>query len=297
VSPFTAFLLVLAGIGGGLSGSIAGLASLVSYPALLALGLPPISANVTNTVAMVFQGVGTIAGSRPELRGAGRFLRRMLIWSVPGGILGGVLLLVTPSDAFEKLVPVLIGSAALAVLLRPGRARAADTDTDTDQGAETAYTAGPANITTGKLISTDARTDARSPAGSANAPTTDHLPTPSSKPLLVGTFLVSIYGGYFGAAAGVMLLALLLSLTDLSLPRAGAVRSLTLNAANAVAAVYFAVFGPVDWAFAVPLAVGFLIGGRIGPVVVRHAPAGPLRVLIAVTGLGLALQLAAEAFL
>ena len=259
-------LLVLAGIGGGLSGSIAGLASLVSYPALLATGLSPISANVTNTIALVFQGVGNAAGSRPELRGQGPLVRRMLVWAVPGGVVGSVLLLITPSGSFEKVVPFLIGGASLAVLIRTGPGAAAP------------------EVPAGDLPHSAADVDPQAPRV-----------TPP-RALLIGSFFIGIYGGYFGAAAGVMMLALMLSLTGLSLARSAAVRSVVLTSANLVAALYFAVFGPVDWLSAIPLAIGFLIGGRIGPVIVRHAPAGPLRVLIALAGVGLAVKLAVGAF-
>src|SRR5205085_12109236 len=109
VSWPTLSLLFAAGVAAGLSGSIAGLASLFSYPALLAAGLAPMIANVTNTVALVFSSVGSVAGSRPELRGPdrGRRLRFGLI-AVAGGLCGGLLLVLTPPRAFEAVVPVLI---------------------------------------------------------------------------------------------------------------------------------------------------------------------------------------------
>ena len=243
-------LLVLAGIGAGLVGSIAGIASMISYPALLASGLPPVTANVTNTVALIFQGIASMHGSTPELRGARQrqLVRRLVVWAVLGGIVGGILLLKTPSDAFAKIVPWLIGGSALAVLIRPR----------------------PPSIT--------------------------HPPTRETVPLQAGVFLVSIYGGYFGAAAGVILLALLLTLTGETLARSSAVRNALLFSANAVAALYFIAFGDVDWAAVLPLALGLMVGGRTGPVLLRHAPAGPLRVLIAVTGLGLALHLGLDAY-
>jgi uncharacterized membrane protein YfcA len=243
-------LLVLSGIGAGLVGSIAGIASMISYPALLAAGLSPVTANVTNTVAMIFQGIATMHGSAPELRGARQrqLVRRLVVWAVLGGIVGGILLLKTPSDAFAKIVPWLIGGAALAVLIRPA------------------------------------------------PPSTAHPPARETVGLQAGVFLTSIYGGYFGAAAGVILLALLLALTGESLTRSSAVRGALLFSANAVAALYFIAFGDVNWAAVLPLALGLMVGGRTGPVVLRHAPAGPLRVLIAITGLGLALHLGLDAY-
>src|SRR3954451_10345775 len=93
-------LLVLAGIGGGLAGSIAGLASVATYPALLDVGLPPVAANVTNTVALVFNGIGSIWVSRPELKGQGAFLLRTVPVAAIGGVLGAILLLNTPAEGF-----------------------------------------------------------------------------------------------------------------------------------------------------------------------------------------------------
>src|SRR3954465_14540902 len=104
-------LLVLAGVGAGLTGSIAGLASLISYPALLATGIPPVTANVTNTVAMVLNGIGAASASTPELEGQGRRLRRLTGAAALGGAAGAALLLLTPSSAFERVVPWLIAGA------------------------------------------------------------------------------------------------------------------------------------------------------------------------------------------
>ena len=241
-------LLVLAGVGGGLAGSIAGIASLVSYPALLAAGLAPVAANVTNTVALVFQSMGTTHGSLPELRGQRKLLERLIVPAMLGGTVGGVLLLLTPSDAFERIVPWLIGGAAVAILVRPRPHQ----HEDARQGR--------------------------------------------SLLLQGGVFLTAIYGGYFGAAAGVVMLALLLTFTGDTLPRVAAIRTILLGSANAVAAVYFAFSGPVHWSAVLPLAIGLFAGGRIGPLVVRHAPADALRVVIALCGMGLAIKLALDAY-
>jgi hypothetical protein len=251
VSGVELLLLVCAGLVGGLCGSIAGLASLVSYPALLAVGLGPITANVSNTVALVFSSVGSTWGSQPELRGQAPRVRVLALAAVAGGAVGAALLLLTPSETFERLAPWLIGTASLAILLRP-RVRAADGEPDTR---------------------------ANPGAGLAG-----------------GVFLIAIYGGYFGAAAGVMLLALMLVGTSDTLARSNALKNVVLGIANAAAAVGFAVLGPVHWAAVAPLAVGLLAGGRLGPVVVRHANAAVLRALIGVAGLALAVKLAVDAY-
>ena len=246
-------LLVLAGLGAGLSGSIAGLASLVSYPALLATGLPPVTANVTNTVALVLTSVGSVSASRPELAGQRRRLLPLAAAGVLGGAAGAALLLLTPAEAFERLVPVLIGAAALAILLqRPPGELAAE----------------------GRRVH-----GARDPWW-----------------LVAGTGVIGIYGGYFGAAAGVLLLALMLLGTGEGLPRSNAVKNVVLGAANAVAAAGFVVLAPVAWSAALPLALGCLAGGRLGPRVVRRVPQTLLRRLIALAGLGLAVVLAVDAY-
>jgi uncharacterized protein len=241
--------LVPAGFGGGLAGSIAGLASLVSYPALLAVGLPPVTANVSNTVALVFSSIGSVSGSRPELSGQRPQAWRLGAVAIAGGVSGGALLLLTPSSDFALIVPWLIGLASLAILIRRNPARP--------------------------------------------APTELHRPT---WVLIAGVYLVAIYGGYFGAAAGVLLLALLLVSTAEPLARSNALKNLLLGLANAVAAVAFVVFGPVRWSAVVPLAAGFMLGGRLGPIIVRKTPAGPLRALIACAGVALAVHLGLDAY-
>jgi uncharacterized membrane protein YfcA len=244
VSGSELLLLLVAGLVGGLTGSIAGLASLVSYPALLGVGLGPITANVTNTVALVFSSVGSVSGSRPELTGQARRVRPLAVAAVGGGAVGATLLLLTPSDTFEKLAPWLIGAASLAILVRPRVHEAA----------------------------------------------AEH------RGLAPGVFLIAIYGGYFGAAAGVMLLALVLILTGETLARSNAIKNVVLGVANAVAAVGFAVFGDPDWVAVVPLAAGLLAGGRLGPVVVRHSNAAILRGIIGAAGIGLAIKLGIDAY-
>jgi uncharacterized membrane protein YfcA len=239
----------LAGLGGGLTGSVAGLASLVSYPALLAAGLTPVTANVSNTVALVCSSIGSVSASRLELRGQRPRALRLGGIAIAGGVVGGVLLLATPSDAFALIVPWLIGFASLAILVRRGPAQR----------------------------SLARRLGSRSGLG-------------------LGVFLVAVYGGYFGAAAGVLMLALLLLSDTESLAKSNAMKNLLLGLANGVAAVAFALFGPVRWSAVLPLGAGFLVGGRLGPMIVRRTPAAPLRVLIACAGIALAVHLGVDAY-
>ena len=236
--------LLFAGVGGGLAGSVAGLASIATYPALLAVGLSPVTANVTNTVALIFSSVGSLTSSGPELHDQWSRVRWLSISALAGGVAGGALLLVTPSRAFALIVPWMIGFASLGVLIR------------------------------------------RDPAKTAPHPA--HRPT---WVLTVGLFLISIYGGYFGAASGVLMLALLLLATGESLARSNAMKNVLIGVANAAAALSFAIFGHVRWSDVLPLAIGCFVGGRIGPLFVRRVPPGPIRLLIACAGIGLAIHL------
>ncbi len=250
---FDAAFLAVAGLAGGLTGSIAGLASVATYPALLLVGLPPVTANVTNTVALVFNGVGSVLGSRPELEGQGPWLKRIAPVAILGGTLGAVLLLSTPAEGFEKVVPFLLGFASVAILV-------------------------PRRALKEARVASHQRHSARLLLES------------------VAVFAICIYGGYFGAAAGVLLLALFLRAGGATMPHANAGKNVILGVANVVAAMIFVVVAPVQWLAVIPLGLGCLIGSRIGPVVVRHAPAGPLRALIGVAGLALAVKLGVDAY-
>lgn len=253
--------LFVAGVGAGLTGSIAGLASLVSYPALLAVGLPAVTANVTNTVALIFSSVGSVSGSMPELAGQAPRMRRLVPVAAVGGVAGAVLLLVTPSGDFKRIVPWLIGLASLGMLVR--------------------RRALPLPV-------------------AASSPSVAPAPTrrwaSGEVGLAAAVFFIGVYGGYFGAAAGVILLAALLLATTESLARASAAKNLILGVANGIAALLFVVASSVRWSAAIPLAVGLLLGGRAGPAVVRRSPARPLQILIAVAGLGLAVYLGLQAY-
>jgi uncharacterized membrane protein YfcA len=245
--------LFAAGIAGGLTGSIAGLASVATYPALLIVGLPPVAANVTNTVALVFNGIGSVWGSRPELAGQGASIKRMLPAAAVGGATGAALLLSTPAEGFEKIVPILLGLASVAIVL-PRRAN------------QEARVASHQRHTATVLVES------------------------------IAIFLICVYGGYFGAAAGILLLALLLRAGAATLAHANAVKNVVLGVANSIAAVAFMIFAPVHWLAVIPLGIGCLLGSRLGPVVVRHAPAGPMRLLIGAAGLALAVKLGVDAY-
>ncbi len=248
-----AAFLAAAGVLGGLTGSIAGLASVATYPALLSIGLPPVTANVTNTVALVFNGVGSMAGSRPELAGQARWLKRIIPVAAVGGLVGAVLLLSMPAEGFEKVVPLLLAFASVAILIPPRPRKDATVASHQRHTATVMF---------------------------------------ESAAILA----ICIYGGYFGAAAGVLLLAMLLRAGGATLAHANASKNAILGVANVVAAVVFAFLAPVQWSAVLPLGLGCLVGSRLGPVVVRHAPAKPIRLAIGAAGLGLAVKLGVDAY-
>ncbi len=237
-------LLVVAGVGTGLVGYLTGLASLVSYPSLLAVGLSPVAANVTNTLGLIGIGLGATTRSARLLRGRGRrdLLVQVMI-ALLGGLTGAALLLLGGNGVFARVVPWLVAVASVALLLSP------------------------------RLRALRGGTDSRAAA-------------------LIALFPLCVYGGYFGAGAGVMYLATMLVLTSESLHVSMILRSVLLGISNLSASVIFVSFGPVDWPAAIALGVGCVAGGNLGPVVQRLIPPAVLRVIVALCGIGLAVWLA-----
>jgi len=246
---YRALVLIATGVGGGLAASVASIASVVSYPALLALGLPPLAANVTNTMALVFTVPGSMLGSRQELAGQRARIARFGAVMAAGGAAGAAVLLLAPPGAFALVVPVLIAASSILLLLQP------------------------------RLRSL------------APAPGTER-----SRWRLGAMFGVAVYIGYFGAAGGVLMLALLAATISESLIRVNAIKNVVAGAANLVAATIFAWFAPVDWAFVPLLALGFGVGGYAGQRLVRHLPVAALRVFVSVVGVALAVKLGLTAY-
>jgi uncharacterized membrane protein YfcA len=242
-------VLLAAGTLGGIFSTVVSIASLVTYPALLALGVPPLSANMTNTVSLVLTGAGSVVGSKPELAGQGQRVIRLGIVTALGGAAGATVLLLTPASTFTVVVPVLIGGTSMVLLVQPrirGLSPAADGGNRLVQGA--------------------------------------------------ALFAVAVYVGYFGAAAGIMLLVVLSTMINEPLVKVNAVKNAVSGMANAMAAACFAWFGDVRWAFVAPLAAGFLAGGWIGPKISRKVPAGPFRIIVSLCGVGLAVKLGLSAY-
>jgi uncharacterized membrane protein YfcA len=240
----TTGVLLAAGVVAGAVGTAGGITSLVSYPALLAVGVPPLSANVANLIAGVACWPGSALTSRRELVGTRAWLTtRGLPVTVAGAVLGAILLLATGPGVFTVVVPFLVLTGSAALLAQP-----ALTTPERHHGGSTWRT-------------------------------------------LAVLGVVSMYGGYFGAGSGVMVLATVLILVDASLPRANAVKNMLVGATAVACTVVFVAAGPVDWRVVAPLAGGLLAGSTVGPTVARRAPPHVIRWVAAGLGVVLAVEL------
>ncbi|CAG7573226.1 hypothetical protein FB554_1379 [Barrientosiimonas humi] len=245
VSLLEAVLILLAGMAAGTINTIVGSGTLVTFPTLLAFGYPPVVANMSNTVGLVAGGVTGTWGYRKELKGSGDLLRRLAPMSLLGAVTGALLLLWLPPEAFDAIVPALIGVGVLLVIVGPSlQRRAAAAHTDHDSPVRRAV-------------------------------------------LLVGIYLAGVYGGYFGAAQGVLLMGLMSVLLPNPLQQVNGIKNVLGTIVNGVAAITFMIvaWGDIDWAVAGLIALGALAGGVIGARVGRRLPAWGLRAFIVVIGL------------
>jgi uncharacterized membrane protein YfcA len=249
MSPWEAVGVFAAGIGAGTINTIVGSGTLITFPVLLAVGLPPVTANVSNTLGLVPGSISGAYGYRAELRGQRDRLLRLGSASLAGGVLGALLLLILPADAFEAIVPVLIGIALLLVVFQPWLAR---------------------------TVAARRTKPAHAEGGLA---------------LLLGVFVTGVYGGYFGAAQGVLLLGLMGLLLADDLQRINATKNVLALVVNGIAAVVFVIDAPIDWTAAGLIAAGSVIGGQIGSRVGRRLPPVARRGLIVVVGLAAIVKL------
>lgn len=242
-------LLVGAAFLAGAVNAIAGGGSLITFPALLAVGYSAVTANVTNTVALVPGYVGGTLAYRPELEGQRERVLVLGAVSVVGAVLGSYLLVVSPAALFRQIVPWLILFACALLAAQRWVARLLRSSTDTGKA--------------------------------------EH----HSLPLLGAQFLGAIYGAYFGAGVSVLMLAVLgIFLTD-DLQRLNALKGLLSLVINLVAALYFALFGPVVWLPALLMAGASLAGGQVGVLIARRLSATVLRGLVVAFGVIVAVRL------
>jgi len=237
--------VLLAGVAAGTINTVVGSGTLITFPTLLAMGVPPVTANVSNTIGLVPGSLSGALGYRRELAGQRPRLLRLGAASLLGGLTGGVLLLTLPPGAFNAIVPVLIALGVLLVVVGPAISR---------------------------------RVAARAEARGVDVP--DHGPVW----VWVLVFAAGIYGGYFGAAQGVLLMAILGIGLDETMQRNNATKNVLAMLVNGVAAVLFIVVAHVDWRVAGLIALGSIVGGQLGATVGRRLPPAVLRGFIVVVG-------------
>jgi uncharacterized membrane protein YfcA len=238
-------VVFLAGVAAGTINTVVGSGTLITFPTLLAFGVPPVTANVSNTLGLVPGSLSGAIGYRRELVGQRPRLLRLGAASLLGGLTGAVLLLVLPAGAFDAIVPVLIGLGLLLVIFQPAISR---------------------------------RVAARAESRGVERP--EH----GALYVWVLVYLAGVYGGYFGAAQGVLLMAILgIGLSE-TMQRNNATKNVLALLVNLVAAVLFVVVADVNWAVAGLIAVGSVIGGQIGATVGRRLPSWALRSFIVVVG-------------
>ena len=237
---FNAALIVLAaGFLAGAINTIVGSGSLITFPALLAVGLTPVVANVSNTVGLVFGSISGTLGYRRELAGQGKRVLGLLIPTIAGSALGAALLLTLLERFFNRIVPAFVLVALVLVVIQPRLTKSKEP------------------VRPGKW---------------------------RARLLPFGVFSTAIYGGYFGAAQGVILISLLAVLVDDSLQRLNALKNVLSMIVNAVAAAYFVIGAHVAWSAAAMVAIGSVAGAQVGAFVARRLPPTPLRIAIVIGG-------------
>jgi uncharacterized protein len=238
-----AALVGAAGLAAGTINTVVGSGTLITFPVLLSLGVPPVTANVTNTIGLVPGSFSGAWGYRRELAGQRERLIRLGSASLIGGTAGALLLLVLPPNVFKAVVPVLIVLALGLVVAQPRLSR--------------------------RFVGEDRP----GPAG--------------AHPVLLWTLVLAtgVYGGYFGAAQGVLLMAVMGMLLDTDLQRVNGIKNVLAGLVNAVAGVIFAVLANPNWTYVAIIAVSSAVGGQLGGQIGRRLSPMLLRGVIVIVGI------------
>lgn len=245
MTPLEAAAILLAGVGAGTINTVVGSGTLVTFPTLLAFGVPPVTANVSNTIGLVPGSLSGAYGYRRELAGQRARVVRLASASLLGGLAGGLLLLVLPEGAFAAIVPALILLGLVLVVLQP-------------------------RISAWVARRHDEVSERRALHG--------------ARWVWPAVVLTGVYGGYFGAAQGVLLMAVMGIGIAESLQRLNAVKNVLAALVNAVAGLLFALVAEVDWTVVLLIGLGSVVGGQIGATVGRRLSGPALRAVIVVVG-------------
>lgn len=244
MSVFEIVAILLAGVAAGTINTVVGSGTLITFPTLLAFGVPPVTANVSNTIGLVPGSVSGAVGYRRELGGQRSRVLRLSVASLLGGTTGAVLLLVLPDGAFTAIVPALIVLGLVLVVFQPRISAWVAQRHDSIGG----------------------------------------LPYHGTWWVWPAVFVTGIYGGYFGAAQGVLLMAVMGIGIDETLQRLNATKNVLAAVVNAVAGLIFAIVAPVDWWVVLLIGIGSVIGGQLGATVGRRLPSTGLRIVIVIVG-------------
>lgn len=254
-------LIVLAGIGAGGINAVVGSGTLITFPVLVAFGVPPVVSTMSNAVGLIPGNIASSIGYREELRGQWRRILGFVPASILGSLTGAYLLLHLPEDAFETIVPVLLVVALVMVVAQPALSRYLK-----NRSVRRAQKAGEEHV-----------------AASAG----DTLSTGRYILVLVVVFLTAIYGGYFAAAQGIILIALLGLLLPDDLQRLNGLKNVLVLVVNTVSASTYIIVGHdrIEWTAVICIAIGSLIGGYFGARVGRKFSPVLLRTIIVILGL------------
>jgi uncharacterized membrane protein YfcA len=258
VGPAEALAIFAAGGAAGAVNAVVGSGSLITFPTLLAFGIPPVVANVSNNVGLVSGNVSGAIGYRRELAGQRSRLIRLGAIAAAGSVAGAAALLSLPSSSFQVIVPALILISCALVVVQPwlsGRIIARRR-----LRAERAGAVQPGNERTGLLLGT-------------------------------GVFASAIYGGYFGAAQGVLVIGLLGTFLDETLQRVNGAKNVLVTVVNGTAAIVYIAFAHVAWLVVLLIAVGSTLGGLVGARYGRRLPPLALRIFVVLIGVVAAVKL------
>jgi hypothetical protein len=249
LSPLDHVLAALAAVAAGIVNAVAGGGTLITFPSLVALGVPSVRANITNTVALCPGYFGGTLAQKDDLAGQRRRLTVLAIVSAVGGLLGSILLVISPEDLFEGVVPFLL-LIACGLLAFQDRLR--------------------------RVVPVHPGSDGE-----------DRTPPPL---LIGGVFVATVYGGYFGAGLGIIVLATLGLLLDDRMARLNALKQAIAFVTNIVAALFFVFSGDVVWSLALVMAPASLIGGAIGGRLASRLNPRVMRAVVVTLGLAVAIK-------